>query len=253
MDKIKIYRTIFKKEIIAEFAIPKKKTNKVVIICGGLPSSPSKKERIELFCKEGFWVFAPRYRGTWESHGEFLKKSPHIDIIDVIDGLSSFVELWSGKRYSIKNPEVYLVGISFGGPAAILNSQDRRVKKVLAISPVIDWTNDSKEEPMGKLGKFVKVAFGRAYNFSDKNWAKLMKGKFYNPITELEKVDGNKIWLFHAKDDLTVLPKPSIKFAKLTGCKLTLVAKGGHGIAKNVLQNKKSMRRIVNFLKFKPK
>ncbi|MFH1501041.1 MAG: prolyl oligopeptidase family serine peptidase [archaeon] len=244
-----IYRTIFKKEIISEFAIPKSKTNKVIIICGGMPGGPSKKEVIELLCKKGYWVFAPRYRGSWESHGKFLKKSPHIDILDVIEGINKgFVDLWSNKKYLIKSLEIFLLGISFGGPAAILASKHPKVKKVLAISPVIDWRVDSKVEPIDKLGKFVKIAFGNGYRFSFSDWNKMKNGKIYNPITELEKADPNKIWILHAKDDDIVLVSPTIKFAKLTGCRLTLFKKGKHSIVKKILYKRRFQRKIFKFL-----
>jgi esterase/lipase len=247
---VEIYRTIFKKQIISEFAKPKKKTNKVIILCGGMPGSPSKQDRIESLCEKGFWVFSPRYKGAWESHGEFLKKSPHLDILDVIDGICSrFTELWSGKKYFIKNPKIYLIGTSFGGPAAILNSKDKRVKKVIAICPVIDWRVRSKAEPMDKFGKFVKIAFGMGYRFSLKNWDKLARGKFYNPIDEINKIDASKIWLFHAEDDKVVNYKSSEKFAKLTGCKFTLLNKGGHSIGKEILTKKRYLDRIFKFFK----
>lgn len=247
---VEIYRTVFKKEIISEFAIPKKESNKVLIICGGMPSSPSKKEVIEKFAKAGYWVFAPRYRGTWESYGKFLSKSPHLDIKDVIYGVySEFTEMFDMKKFRIKNPQVYVLGVSFGGPAAILNSSDKRVKKILVISPVIDWRKESRVEPMDKLGKFVKRAFGRAYDYSDKDWDKLSRGGFYSPIDEIKNIDGKKIWMVHARDDGVVSYAPSEKFARLVQCKFTTMDKGGHGIGKKVLGNWFWFRRVKNWLK----
>jgi esterase/lipase len=246
---MEIYRTVFKKEIVSEFAIPEKQSNKVVIICGGMPGSPSKKEVIEKFAKKGFWVFAPRYRGSWESFGKFLKKSPEKDIIDVIESVGGPIkELWSGKVYRIKNPQIYIYGVSFGGPAAILVSKHKFVKKAIAISPVVDWTKDGKEEPMAPLGVFVKKAFGRAYDYDMNDWKRLSKGKFYNPITELEKIDSKKLWIIHAKDDTVVPYGPSVELAKKVKCKLTLFNKGNHGLGKRLFNSWFFFRKIKRWL-----
>ena len=179
--------------------------------------------------EKGFWVFSPRYRGSWESDGSFLEKSPHLDVIDVIDSLSSgFTDLWNNKKYRIKNPKVYLIGSSFGGPAAILASKDTRVKKVIALSPVIDWGVESKLESINWMGRFTRIAFGNGYRFRQKDWDKLKDGKFYNPASELGKLDKNKIYIIHAKDDEVVSIEPAIKFAKELDCKITVLKKGGH-------------------------
>ena len=80
-------RTRFKKEIVSEFLPPKKRSNKVIIICGGMPSYPSKRELQFFFRKKNFWSFVPRYRGSWESDGTFMRKSPHLDVLDIVDSL----------------------------------------------------------------------------------------------------------------------------------------------------------------------
>jgi len=105
----------------------------------------------------------------------------------------------------------------------LLNSKNPKVNKVIAFSPVIDWRVPSKAEPIDWLGKFVKKAYGHVYRFSNKNWAKLKKGNFYNPVTELEKIDGRKIMIIHAKDDRTVSYLPCWKFAEKTGAKVFYV------------------------------
>ena len=249
---VEILRTIFKKEIVTEFLVPSNKTNKVIIFCAGMPGYPNHKDTLEFYSKKGYWVFLPRYRGSWESKGQFFKKSPHLDVLDIINQLSEcFVDLWGNKKYSIKNPEVYLIGWSFGGPAVILASKNDRVKKVVAISPLIDWTVDSKTEPNEKFGKFIESAFGEGYRFASKDWDNLIKGKFYNPITELEKVDGNKIWIIHSKDDDIVPYRPSEKFSKLTNSKLTLFSKGGHGIGRKIIRNSNFYKKLNKFFKEK--
>lgn len=232
MDKvIKASRTRFKKEIVSEFSPPcppSKKSNKVIILCGGMPSYPGKKEELmEFLSKKGYWVFIPRYRGTWESGGEFLKTSPHKDIIDVMNGIQKgFTDLWSHTKHKILTPSYYLIGSSFGGPAAILASKDKRVKKVVALSPVIDWTKEKKT--MALEWNFTKSAFGAAYRLNIKNWNKLKTGKFYNPMSEIKKLDGNKLMIIHAKDDKVVGFQLSKKFSHILNSKFLLLPKGGH-------------------------
>ena len=244
-------RTRIKKEIIAEFVLPMRRSNRVIILCGGMPGYPAKKELLFYLSGKGYWVFSPRYRGSWESDGWFLRKSPHLDVIDVIDSLSSgFVDLWNNKRYAIKNPKVYLIGSSFGGPAVILASTDKRVRKAIAFSPVIDWRMETKLEPIDWLGKFTRIAFGNGYRFKQKDWDKLKNGTFYNPNPEIKKIDKKKIYIIHAKDDEVVYAAAPMEFSKKLGCKITLLEKGGHLSTSNLMEAT-FWRRVSNFLKSK--
>jgi esterase/lipase len=233
-------RTRFKKDIVCEFVAPKKKTNKVIILCGGMPGYPGgKDETLFWLAERGYWVFLPRYRGTWESGGSFLKVSPHQDVLDIIEELpKGFKDLWADKVLKIKNPEVYLIGSSFGGPAVILASTSARVKKVVAFSPVIDWEreNENKLEPIESLKKFTVEAFGEGYRFTEKNWQKLESGKFYNPITEVKNLKAEKIFIIHAKDDKIVFTDPAVKFSKQLGNKFLLLETGGHLSSSNVIK-----------------
>ncbi|MEK7180223.1 MAG: prolyl oligopeptidase family serine peptidase [Patescibacteria group bacterium] len=220
-------RARIKREIITEFVLPERRSNKVIILLSGMPTVPSKTELMFFLAGKGYWVFLPRYRGTWESDGSFLKKSPHLDVIDLIDSLAlGFQDVWTNKLYRIKNPEVYVIGSSFGGAAAILASIDKRVKKAVALSPVIDWRVKSKVESIEWLGEFTKKAFGNAYRFTSKDWNKLKTGKFFNPITEIKNLDKEKIYIIHAKDDDVVYSKPSEQFSKSLGSKFTLLKRG---------------------------
>lgn len=246
-----ILRTKFKKEIISEFLPPIKSSKKVIILCGGIPSYPGKQNNLmEFLGRKGYWVFVPRYRGSWESGGSFLKISPHQDIIDIIDELpGGFKDLWSGKKYKIKNPQIYLFGVSFGGPAAILASKDERVKKTVVFSPVIDWGNKNGLNPtIDFMGKFMKVAFGNGYRFTIKNWNKLKSEKFYNPINEIDLLDAKKLFVIHAEDDKVVYSKLSEDFAKQTGCKFILLKTGGH-LSLSILMLPKFWEKIYSFLK----
>ncbi len=249
-------RTRFAKEIVCEFLPPSRATKKqrVIIFADGMPTVPSTKTLLEFFSKKGFWVFAPRYRGSWESGGKFLANSPHIDILKVIDGIhQNFVSLWD---YNIKNKkpfklsphQIIVVGSSFGGPAAILASPDKRIHKTIALSPVIDWTKPGKAEPLDALANFTDQAFGNGYRFSKDGWKKIKSGKFYNPINHIDELDGSKILLIHAKDDDICRYTETKKFAKATGSKLITLPKGGH-LGTSLLLKPRFYKLFTNFIK----
>ena len=237
------FRTRFKREIVAEFLPPARrgKKQKVIILCDGMPGMPRKQPLMEFLAAKGYWVFYPRYRGAWESGGKFLQKSPHKDILDVIDELPKGVrELAFGKRFALKPDEIFVIGGSFGGAAAILASLDDRVKKVIANCPVVDWAILAKEERLEtsnpNYAAYVREAFGNGYRLSDSNWRKLHGGKFYNPAHHVKEIDPAKIMMFHAKDDPYVPCRSVKKFADQTGVKLNLFARGGHLSTEMIVQ-----------------
>ncbi len=250
-------RTRIKRDIVAEFVPPKsprrRGSNRVIILCGGMPGYPSKTSLMFFLSGKGYWVFSPRYRGSWESGGTFLRRSPHEDVIDLIDTLPvGFLALGSGKKYKISKPEVYLVGSSFGGPAVILASTDKRVRKAVAFSPVTDWSKETKSEPLDWMEKFTRAAFGNGYRFEQKDWNKLKNGTFYNPIAAVRKLDKDKIYIIHAKDDEVVYASSSIAFAKKLGCKITLLNKGGHLSASNLMKAA-FWKRVSDFFRSAPR
>jgi pimeloyl-ACP methyl ester carboxylesterase len=226
------YRTRFARDIVTEFFPPFRKTSRVkaVILCDGMPGLPPGKKKLEFWAKKGFWVFAPRYRGAWESGGSFLRHSPEKDIREVIDGIhEEFRETFGGKKFRLKPDRIYLVAGSFGGPAGMLLSKDTRVTKVLAISPIADTRDLIRNgETWDWTYRFTKDAFGEAYRFKKKDWDKQKNGKFYNPATNLAKIDGNKVLIMHAKDDDVIPYSPVVRLAKAAGIELWLFKKGGH-------------------------
>jgi len=245
-----ICRTRFKKDIITEFFPPlNRRSRKVMIFCSGVPGSPDKDEVLEFWSKKGYWTFFPRYRGTWESAGTFLKDSPEKDIFDVIESLPrGFKDYWTEKKYQVTPSVINIVGSSFGGPAAILASRDPRINKTICISPVVDWIEENKSDPLDDLYKLLRDAYGNAYRVSKRNWNKLAKGNFYNPAKQIREIDGRKIIIFHAKDDDIVLLKPVAKFASQTGSRLVVLEKGGH-LSSSMLMSKKYYRMIKNFVR----
>jgi pimeloyl-ACP methyl ester carboxylesterase len=242
-------RTRFAKEIIAEFWMPKKASGKAVILCDGAPGLRSKKELGEFFARKGYWVFHMRYRGTWESAGEFLKKSPALDVDDVILGIQKgFHELWTGVTYYLDIKEVVVVGASFGGPAAILATRNPLVVKAIAIAPVVDWHAESKDEPFDEFVRVCTEGVPGAYRCPKKNFNKLLTKKFYDPIDWADALDGKKLFLVHAKDDRTVPSLPTKKLARKIGATYVERMHGGH-LSSAIITEPALWKRVQAFLK----
>ena len=230
-----MFRTRFAKDIVTEFLPPgrPRKRQRVIILCDGMPGIPRKKPLAEWFAQKGCWVFYPRYRGAWESSGEFLARSPHEDILDVIGGLTKPIrEAAFGETFQVVPDEIFVIGGSFGGAAAILCSLDPRVKRVIANCPVVDWsilrTALKAETSNPSYAGYIQEAFGHGYRLTEKNWKKLYTGTFFNPMHHASDIDPTKILMFHAKDDPSVPWQSVAKFARKTGVKLKLLSRGGH-------------------------
>lgn len=227
-------RTRFAKDIVAEVSFPEKQTGRVAILAIGAPSGSSKKERLQFLASQGYIAVYPRYRGTWESDGWFLERSPADDIHDVITELTKkkyVVDVATGEKVSIKVTAVHLFGGSFGGPAVLMNTGLPIVKKVIAISPVIDWSAEGEDEPFDEFVRYACLGYGGAYRTKHtSDWQRLVRTDFYNPIAHTKKIDGKKVLILHAKDDAAVPCDPVIPFATATGASYYLKPHGGHRI-----------------------
>jgi pimeloyl-ACP methyl ester carboxylesterase len=244
-------RAWFKGEVMAEFFPPylgneSKTSNKVIIFCSGAPSAPDYKRVLEYWSKKGYWVFNPRYRGTWESRGVFMESEPTKDLLDIIDELDKpIMDEWNQVEYNCKPEKVFVIGSSFGGPAAVFASRDKRVNKVVLRSPVIDWRSPSEDEPLEHWPQVIERSFGEAYRTTPEIWQKLQTGEFYNPMLHIDEFDGSKIMIIHAEDDTDTRAKEVWEFADKTGCKLYMLKKGGHTPVS--LTSWRWARRIGNF------
>lgn len=243
-----------KKEIVCEFLPPLKKASKVLILCAGMPSYPGGAGKaMRTFAERGYWVFTPRYAGSWESDGVFLEHSPHEDVIAVVDGVqNAFMDFSSGDTYHIDNPKIYVIGASFGGAATLLASRDPRITKVAALSPVVDWTKqEGTTEPLNEQSeKAIKAAWGNGYRPSNDAYKKLAVGNFYNPVREMANMTGKKILIIHTKDDTVVPFAPGEAFAKEIDATFAPLRKGGHFGVSSVLKPH-LWKRVETFFKAK--
>ncbi len=241
-------RTLLCGEIIAEYWIPRRPSGRAIIICDGAPAMPAKRKLAEYFVRKGYWVFHMRYRGTWESQGEFLKYSPAQDVDDVISAIpQGFQDVYSGITYFLELHEVVVVGASFGGAAAILAARNPLVTKVVAVAPVVDWSIETKAEPFEEFVYQLTAGFPGAYRTQAKNFKKLLRKRFYNPIDWVHKLNGKKIFLVHAKDDPSVSYLPTKKLAKMIRATYAEYKTGGH-LSSSFMLDKRLRTRIATFL-----
>ncbi len=232
-------RTRFAGDIVAEFWVPQKPSHKAIILCDGCPTIPDKHRVAEFLAKKGYWVFHPRYRGSWESGGKFLEESPEQDVLLVAEELSAgFMNVYDGIEYLLDITNVTVIGASFGGAAAILSLKYPLITKAVALSPVIDWRAKSKAEPFDYFTYVLKEGFGEGYRPHKDAWKRLESGKFYNPITEVALIDANKLFIIHAIDDEVVPILPLRQFVNKSKQKLKplILRKGGHLSSRTVME-----------------
>lgn len=243
------FRARFKSGIVIEFLPPVQLSNRVVIICDGLPSVPSKKKLLQSLSNRGFWSVHLRYRGTWESNGRFLRESPDKDIALLLNDLQrKFKDIWSGKQFHIKSPKFFVIGSSFGGTSAIFSSLDSRISKGIALAPVSDWKRQRQIEPLGYLKKVIEQGFGPAYRFSSKDWNRLCSGTFFNLSTTALKFEPDKLIVIHATDDDIVTVSQSRSFCQKHNLRLIELTSGGHLSSSDILQPK-LWRQVCRFLR----
>jgi dipeptidyl aminopeptidase/acylaminoacyl peptidase len=247
-----LLRTKISKNIVCEVALPERQTGKVALVCGGAPSLPPSKNVLPFLASQGYVAFGIRYRGTWESEGTFLQKAPTQDVLDVIDYLvkhKKITDAWSGEKIAIKIKHFDLFGGSFGGPAVLLASKHKAVRKVVAMTPVVDFNKDGEGETFEQFVQYATEVFGGVYRpKSHKDWDKLRGNKFYNPITMLDQIDEKKCFVIQTKDD-DVCPADNLRnLVALKKIAVYYKPKGGH-LGVSSLQKKFYWNKVATFLK----
>ncbi len=252
---MKPMRLRINKDIVTEFLPPRHGTSdRAIVVCDGLPSVPSKRHVLEYWSKKGFWVFHPRYKGTWESSGRFLDHDPTDDIIEVarVIRAETVSNVYDHTEYTPHIQKVIVMGASFGGAVALLSSLYPEVDKAVAISPVVDWAAELKNtiEPLSGVKNEIRDGFGEAYRFSDHDFDRLGREvDFFNPIAHINKYNSKKLFILHAKDDMIVSLPAIEQFIETTGCEYVMKKRGGHlsSSISTTIFGGRGLRRFVTF------
>ena len=155
-------------DIFFEFLVHKDKKNTIIIL-PGFPSSNVMDEKIYFLHKKGFNVFIPRYKGTYQSKGEFLKSNPIIDLSNFVTELKkgTAISLWDMRSIQFDTEQIFVFGESFGGSiACALAATSQDIKKAVIAAPVWDFKNHNKnhdEQDLRHLTTFIKKAFLNLY------------------------------------------------------------------------------------------
>jgi len=140
-------------------------------------------------------------------------------------------EIAFGQRFRLAPHQVFVIGGSFGGAAAILLSLDHRVTRVVANCPVVNWSildeAEKAETSKENYADYIRQAFGNGYRLSDANWGKLRGGTFYNPWHHRSEIDGSKVLLSMPRM-IRMCHINAPEFAKLTGARWKSIKRGGH-------------------------
>ena len=224
--------------IICDFVLAPR-SKKVLLLFPGMPGYPRQDRLLFFLAKNGYNAFLIKQRGVYESSGELFTISPIKDIEEVMRGIEKgFTDVWTGEKHNITNPKYFLIGSSFGGWTGSLAGMMKKIKKIVLFAPVTDWRIDSKDEPNDYLYKVIREGYQEGYRFSKKNWDRLVKGDFHNPVKYTDKINGKKILIIHGKRDPIVTYSTSVEFAQKTGAKLIPINTKDHMGMKKSMQKR---------------
>jgi len=234
-----LFRTHITDEIVTEFLPPydperdgvvPDASSEVIIFLPGMPSVPDHQQLAKHFAAHDYWVFLPRYRGSWESGGTFLKESPVQEIEDIIAALYEEIkEAWDGHAFYPDPSAVYVIGSSFGGGVALEAAVELdSIDKSIALSPVVDWQADEKITPLAQIQQFVQKGFNRAYRPAEDSWDRLRAGELFNPIDTTKQVDDEDILIIYSTDDTVVALPPIQEYVKKTAAHTRVLEDAGH-------------------------
>ncbi len=217
-----------------EFVIPSG-AKEAVIIADGLPATPTKREIMFALADIGFAVFYPQYRGTWQSDGVFLRRSPTTDILELakyIASRKSIESIYDRRRMPCRFTGIHILGVSFGGSVALECARSRLVKKIIAVAPVTEYRHFGSrkgEQSLEGTIRFIREALGPVYRFDPTGVDALLRGHLLNPATIGRTTYRKKqILILHGGHD-PIVPVAAVKrFATRIGATFGLIPEGGH-------------------------
>ncbi len=174
--------------------------NKLVVFSHGMEScKESYMQEIGYLCHNGFLVLAFDYLGTNESTGKIEGFGTSLKSLDIV---INYIK----SNDQLKNKEIYVMGHSWGGYAALnIVSLHKDIKRVLALAPAVSFysmlRNMYKRGPIISLMLLLvdRIKLGR---YSTKNGYKSLKN--YN----------GRILLVQSKDDNMVSYSSSVGYLK---------------------------------------
>lgn len=227
--------------IVSEVCNSKLNTKKAIILIDGIPSVPKRKKLMQLLAKQGFAVFFPRLRGTWESSGSFLSKSPVKDMDLFLESLTKGIKIKDQKH---KYDEFYVLSTSFGGGISMALKNSHIVKRV-HLSPVIDFRAIS--DVLSSLQKYLQNMFPGAYRFKPKDWIKLSDGTYFD--SKEQNLLKTKDLILAGELDKTLDVKKIVSHANKNSIKVLTYSNLGHMNFSDLERRKDIFYTVINFFK----
>lgn len=182
-----------------------------IIILPGFPGRNQYDELIQLFYEKGYHVFVPRYRGSYQSSGTFLSKSPIDDVYFFLEKLEEgkVKNLWDMRKIAFKINKKLLLGNSFGGAIACsVAAKYHLFSHLVLVAPVWDFTMHGAkgdEQDLKKLTVFVKRAYKNCYRYIfDDIIKKLDKFKELSPEYYVPRLQKMPLLVLHDPNDKVV-------------------------------------------------
>jgi|SRR3989338_436234 len=172
--------------IICEYLLSPE-SDRAIILLEGLPAIPQRIEFMNSLREGGYSVFYPRFRGTWESSGTFLKESPVLDVLEVATRIYEGVDLEQSVRY--KSSTIHVLATSFAGAVSLSLPKREFIQKIISLSPVFDFT---KVASIQTLKLFLRNLFTMAYRFDDNRWEDLIHNKIVAPVYNFDSATTNQ-------------------------------------------------------------
>jgi pimeloyl-ACP methyl ester carboxylesterase len=228
-------------DIFFEFMLQKKSADAIIIL-PGLPSSNSSDEILRFFYSKGYHVFSPKYKGTYQSNGKFLKTNIVEDLSAFLDALNtcSAKSLWDGKRLNFRIKEKILLGGSFSGAIACgLAAKRKELSRIILFAPIWNFVKHNEfgdEQDLLFVTGLIRRMYKHLYRFDFKNIQKQLSNvKEIDPSNYLKSLD-QPILIFHDPNDKTVSIRHTYQMLKLLK-RGQLVAVGyGHALRVKALQ-----------------
>jgi len=203
--------------IFCEISFPEKGNNKTIIILPGLPEYPRPKDMMEELSEKGYYVIYPRYRGTFESKGDFLNHDPTEDILEVIESIKSNetqIEFYNQSTFKIPSSDITIIGASFGGSVALQLSKVLTNSRFIIGAPVLDFkSHGGEEQDLVNLKRFLQEGFPNLYRFKTSDFDRLLSGEVISSVIKIKNFK-NKIYLAHGNLDETVSFKKVKEFCE---------------------------------------
>lgn len=199
----------------------------VLLLFGFPPGDIRSKHHAEMqrITRQGWSILVMDYPGVRDSDGEF---SPANALAATRKALAFLrkgkaTDAWTRQPLAWECDDIAVCGVSFGGAVALTLAAGSDVRRVLAVSPVVDW-NEELGESDAQIKRILGSALPHTVRLS-KDWS---DWSAVQPADHLRALAAKDVFIVSAKDDDVVPAAQGAWLADKTGAHLTLLAEGGH-------------------------